>query len=45
MIFIIEQRPRLGIEKTKALSLTDEVGLHPALTALKNYMMMEVWEL
>jgi|SRR5436190_1459844 len=28
-------RPRLGIEKTKALSLTDEVGLHPALTGLK----------
>ncbi|HEY6503352.1 MAG TPA: DUF1501 domain-containing protein [Chitinophagaceae bacterium] len=28
-------RPRLGIEKTKALSLTDEVGLHPALTGFK----------
>jgi uncharacterized protein (DUF1501 family) len=28
-------RPRLGIEKTKALSLTDEVGIHPALTSLK----------
>lgn len=26
-------RPRLGIERTKALSITDEVGLHPALTA------------
>lgn len=26
-------RPRLGIEKTKALSITDEVGLHPALSA------------
>src|SRR5678815_3779561 len=26
-------RPKLGIEKTKALSLTDEVGLHPQLTA------------
>ncbi len=26
-------RPRLGIEKTKALSVTDETGLHPALTA------------
>jgi uncharacterized protein (DUF1501 family) len=26
-------RPRLGIEKTKALSVTDEAGLHPALTA------------
>lgn len=28
-------RPRLGIVKDKALSLTDEVGLHPALTAFK----------
>lgn len=28
-------RPRLGIEKTKALSLTDEVGLHPALNVFK----------
>lgn len=28
-----KQRPKLGIEKTKALSLTDEVGLHPGLTA------------
>ena len=28
-------RPRLGIEKTKALSLTDEVGLHPALNGFK----------
>jgi len=28
-------RPRLGIEKSKVLSLTDEVGLHPALTELK----------
>jgi len=26
-------RPRLGIEKTKSISLTDEVALHPALTA------------
>ncbi|HYK56800.1 MAG TPA: DUF1501 domain-containing protein [Flavisolibacter sp.] len=26
-------RPRLGIEKTKALSVTDETGLHPALAA------------
>lgn len=26
-------RPKLGIDKTKALSLTDEVGLHPQLTA------------
>lgn len=30
-----KQRPRLGIEKSKALSLTDEAGLHPALTGLK----------
>jgi uncharacterized protein (DUF1501 family) len=29
------ERPRLGIEKGKALALTDEVGLHPALTGLK----------
>ncbi len=28
-------RPRLGIEKTQALQLTDEVGLHPALTGFK----------
>jgi uncharacterized protein (DUF1501 family) len=28
-------RPRLGIAKDKALSLTDEVGLHPALTGFK----------
>ncbi|HET6993462.1 MAG TPA: DUF1501 domain-containing protein [Chitinophagaceae bacterium] len=28
-------RPRLGIEKTKALLLTDEVGLHPALGGFK----------
>ncbi len=28
-------RPRLGIEKSKTLTLTDEVGLHPALTAFK----------
>jgi uncharacterized protein (DUF1501 family) len=28
-------RPRIGIERSKALSLTDEVGLHPALTAFK----------
>lgn len=30
-------RPRLGIEKTKALLLTDEVGLHPSLAALKEF--------
>jgi len=29
------ERPRLGIEQTKALSLTDEVALHPALVGLK----------
>lgn len=28
-------RPGLGIEKDKSLFLTDEVGLHPALTAFK----------
>ncbi len=28
-------RPRIGITKDKALSLTDEVGLHPSLTAFK----------
>ena len=28
-------RPRLGIEKAKVLSLTDEVGLHPALNGFK----------
>ena len=28
-------RPRLGIEKAKALSLTDEAGLHPALNSFK----------
>jgi len=30
-----KQRPKLGIEKSAALQLTDEVGLHPALTAFK----------
>jgi len=29
------ERPRLGIERANALALTDEVGLHPALTALR----------
>ncbi|MBI1343230.1 MAG: DUF1501 domain-containing protein [Terrimonas sp.] len=29
-------RPKLGLEKSKILSLTDEVGLHPALTGLKD---------
>ena len=28
-------RPGIGIDKGKALSLTDEVGLHPALTGFK----------
>ncbi|HKP32131.1 MAG TPA: DUF1501 domain-containing protein [Chitinophagaceae bacterium] len=28
-------RPRLGIEKSKSALLTDEVGLHPALSGLK----------
>jgi uncharacterized protein (DUF1501 family) len=29
-------RPHLGIEKDKALTLTDEVGLHPALTSFRD---------
>lgn len=29
-------RPKLGITKEQALTLTDEVGLHPALTGLKD---------
>jgi uncharacterized protein (DUF1501 family) len=29
------ERPRLGVAKEKALQLTDEVGLHPALVSLK----------
>lgn len=28
-------RPRLGIEKTKILTLNDEAGLHPSLTGLR----------
>ena len=28
-------RPRLGIQRASALSLTDEVGIHPALSGLK----------
>src|ERR1051326_4630560 len=28
-------RPHLGIERAKALSLTDEAGLHPSLTGFK----------
>lgn len=31
-----KSRPGLGIAKAKALSLTDEVGLHPALTGFKD---------
>ncbi len=30
-----KSRPRLGIAREKALSLTDEVGLHPALAGFK----------
>lgn len=30
-----KSRPRLGIERTKALSITDEVGLHPALIGFR----------
>ena len=30
-----KQRPRLGIQKEKSLTLTDEVGLNPALTGFK----------
>ncbi len=30
-----KERPKLGIAREKALSLNDETGLHPALTALK----------
>jgi len=30
-----KSRPKLGIEKSKALLVTDEVGLHPALTGFK----------
>jgi uncharacterized protein (DUF1501 family) len=30
-----KSRPRLGITRDKALSLTDEVGIHPALSGLK----------
>lgn len=30
------ERPRLGIEKDKALLITDEVGLNPALAAFKD---------
>ena len=30
------ERPRLGIERADAIRLTDEVGLHPALTGLQS---------
>src|SRR5262245_65969453 len=30
-----KSRPKLGIARDKALSLTHEVGLHPSLTGLK----------
>ena len=30
-------RPKLGIEKTKSLMLTDEAGLHPSLTAFRDF--------
>jgi len=30
-----KERPKLGIEKNKVLTLTDEVGLHPSLTGFK----------
>ena len=29
------ERPKLGVDKTKALQLTDDVGLHPSLVGLK----------
>ncbi|MFZ9386501.1 MAG: DUF1501 domain-containing protein [Chitinophagaceae bacterium] len=31
-----KSRPRLGIERSKALTLTDETGLHPALTGFRD---------
>jgi len=30
-------RPRVGIDKSKALAITDDAGLHPALTAFKGF--------
>lgn len=35
MICIIKRDPGFGIVRDKALTLTDEAGLHPALTAFK----------
>ena len=32
-----KNRPKLGIQKNAALSLTDEAGLHPSLTAFKEF--------
>ncbi len=32
-----KNRPKLGIQKNVALSLTDEAGLHPSLTAFKEF--------
>lgn len=32
-----KSRPRLGIVRDKALALTDEAGLHPALTAFREF--------
>ena len=34
-------RPGIGIEKTKALSLDDDTGLHPALTAFREIYAQE----
>ncbi len=31
-----KERPRLGIQRANALSLTDDAGLHPGLSGLKN---------
>ncbi|MBL7808319.1 MAG: DUF1501 domain-containing protein [Saprospiraceae bacterium] len=31
-----KERPRLGIKREQALSLTDEAGIHPALSGLKS---------
>ena len=33
-------RPKLGIAKDKALSITDEVGLNPALEYFKNFSLI-----
>src|SRR4029078_3240656 len=31
-----QQRPKLGIDKNASLLITDEVGLHPALTGFRD---------